>query len=279
MKELAVARIQNYFNGVADKFESASLIASTAHHQPDIGSNREVIIRDFLQRHLPRRLSACLGGQVISHDGRESRQIDVVVVNDIGIRFDENDKTFVTVESVAGAITVKSTLNRDTLINALQNLASIPDPSQAALGFKVLTGNAFEAFLDRHPSFYVFAYDGMSGERCLMEVQEFYRVHPEIPLRRYPKGIVVNKRYMIRFVRDETRTSSGYVVSKDTLFLMTLEDPMRGYPFVQLLNDLSSYCDWLNYMDVSIHPYFNTGFGLPPMEARPNPSSERWTDQ
>jgi len=257
-----VTRIQNYFNGVADKITSASLIASTAQHKPDIGSNREDIIKDFLLRHLPRRLSASLGGQIISYDGRESGQIDVIVSNDLGVRFDENEKTFVTAESVAGAITVKSTLNHPNLVDALKNLASIPEPSSEAFGFKILKNGSTNAFLEHHPSHYVFAYDGINGQLCLQYVEEFYKKHPEIPLRKYPKGIVVNQKYMIRFFRNETTTSSGNVVPKDTFYLMQLEAPLRGYPFVQLLNDLSSYADWLNHMDVSIHPYFNAGFGL-----------------
>jgi hypothetical protein len=257
-----MTRIQNYFNGVADKIASASLIASTAQHRPDIGSNREDIVRDFLLRHLPRRLFASIGGQVISHDGRESGQIDVIVSNDLGVRFDENEKTFVTAESVAGAITVKSSLDQNTLIDALANLASIPEPSSGAFGFKMLNPGSREAFLEHHPSLYVFSYEGISGETCLAHVNDFYSSHPNIPLLRYPKGIVVNRKYMIRFFRSETRTSTGHIIPKDTFFLMALEEALRGYPFVQLFNDLSSYADWLNHMDVSIHPYFNTGFGL-----------------
>ncbi len=257
-----MTRIQNYFNGVADKIASASLIASTAQHRPDIGSNREDIVRDFLLRHLPRRLYASLGGQVISHNGSESGQIDVIVSNDLGVRFDENEKTFVTTESVAGAITVKTTLNQASLIDALTNLSSIPEPSMEAFGFKILKTGSSEAFLERHPSLYVFAYEGISGETCLAHVNAFYSNHPNIPYRRYPKGIVVNRKYMIRFFRSETRASTGCVIPKDTFYLMPLEEDLRGFPFVQLLNDLSSYADWLNHMDVSIHPYFNTGFGL-----------------
>ncbi|MEA1052694.1 DUF6602 domain-containing protein [Lamprobacter modestohalophilus] len=233
-KVFSMTRIQNYFNGVVDKIASASLIASTAQHRPDIGSNREDIIRDFLLRHLPRRLFASIGGQVISHDGRESGQIDVIVSNDLGVRFDENEKTFVTAESVAGAITVKSSLNQAALIDALVNLASIPEPSSGAFDFKSLKPSSKDAFLEHHPSLYVFAYEGISGETCLAHVNDFYSSHPDIPLRRYPKGIVVNQKYMIRFFRSETRASTGCVIPKDTFYLMPLEVALRGYPFVGL---------------------------------------------
>lgn len=258
-----MTRIQNYFNGIADKVASSSLIAGTAHHKPDIGSNREEIVREFLNNHLPRRLTASIGGQVISHDGRESGQIDVVVTNDLGVRFDENEKTFVTCESVAGAITVKSSINQSTLIDALTNLSTIPEPSSQTLGFKMLKPGSVEVFLEMHPSLYVFAYEGINGEACLTHVKDFYSEHPEIPYRRYPKGIIVNRKYMISFFRKETVTSTGQLLPKDSFSLMPLEDALRGYPFVRLLNDLSSYSDWLNHMDVSIHHYFNAGFGLP----------------
>lgn len=258
-----MTRIQNYFNGIADKIASASLIATTAQHRPDVGTNREIIIKDFLLRHLPRRLSASLGGQIISHDGRESGQIDVIVSNDLGVRFDENEKTFVTAESVAGAIAVKSKLDQPNLTDALENLASIPEPSSAAFGFKMLKSTSASVFLESHPSRYVFAYEGVSGETCLSHVVEFYKSRPDIPRRGYPQGIIVNRKYMIKFFRNEGRSSAGDVIPKDTFYLMPLPEQLRGYPFVALLNDLSSYADWLNHMDVSIHLYFNTGFGLP----------------
>lgn len=255
-------RIQNYFNGIADKIAGSSLIAGTAHHRPDIGANREDIIRNFLLSHLPRRLTATLGGQIISHDGRESGQVDVIVSNDLGVRFEENEKTFVTAESIAGAITVKSSLDQATLTDALNNLSTVPEPSPDVFGFKILGLGSTAAFLEHHPSLYVFAYDGISGEKCLTNVNEFYSSRPEIPFRRYPKGIIVNRKYMIRFFRNARRSSTGQDIHKDAFFLMQLEEPLRGYPYLQLLNDLSSYADWLNHMDVSIHPYFNAGFGL-----------------
>lgn len=257
-----MTRIQNYFNGVADKIAGSSLIAGTALHRPDIGANREDIIRDFLLRHLPRRLTATLGGQIISYDGRESGQVDVIVSNDLGVRFEENQKTFVTAESIAGAITVKSSLDQATLTDALTNLSTIPEPSPDAFGFKILRPGSTEAFLERHPSLYVFAYDGIAGEKCLTYVNEFYSSRPAIPFRRYPKGIIVNRKYMIRFFRNEERSTTGQAIHKDSFFLMQVDESLRGYPYIQLLNDLSSYADWLNHMDVSIHPYFNAGFGL-----------------
>lgn len=258
-----MTRIQIYFNGVADKIASSSEIASTANHRPDIGANREYIVKDFLDLHLPRRLFSSLGGQVISHDGRESKQIDVIISNDLGVRFDENERTFVTAESVAGVITVKSSLNQTTLIDSLTNLSSVPEPSSKAFGFKTLRSSAVEAFLDHHPSQYVFAYDGLSGEKCLEYVKDFYKNNSSIPVRRYPKGIIVNRKYMIKFFRNEARTTTGFLVPKNNFFLMSVEKDFRGYPFVQLLNDMSSYMDWLNHMDISTHQYFNEGFGLP----------------
>jgi hypothetical protein len=68
---------------------------------------------------------------------------------------------------------------------------------------------------------------------------------------------------MIRFHRNEATTTTGYVIPKDTFFCTPLDEAMRGYPFVHLLNDLSGYSDWLDHMSVSTHPYFNVGFGLP----------------
>ncbi len=257
-----MTRISNYFNGLADKIAALSLVAGTASHKPDIGANRENIIRDFLNCHLPRRLSASLGGQVITPDGIESGQIDVIISNDIGIRFEENEKTFVTAECVAGAITVKTTLDSHSINDAMQNLATIPEPNPAIFDFKLLKSGSSGAFLERHPSYFIFAYDGIRGETCIELVKKFYQNNQHIPSRRFPCSIILNKKYIISYLKSDTRVQSGHIVPKNTFYLQTLDEANRGYPFVNMLNHLLSYADWLNYMSITFHNYFNEGFNL-----------------
>lgn len=257
-----MSRIQNYFNAIADKIACESAIAGTAGHKPDIGSNRERIVENFLAKHLPRRLRASIGGQVISHSGTESKQIDIIVSSDIGVRFEENDRTFITTESVAATISVKSYLDKAALFDSLDNLMSVPPPSAELLSFKLLKPGSFEEFSMRHPSSYVFAFDGVEVQTCMDHLKTYYTDHPAIPHNRYPKGVIVNKKYMILFSRFPVTTKSGKVVEANSFYPMPIADHLSGYPYVGMLNHVSSYVDWLGQMDVSIHPYFNFGYSL-----------------
>lgn len=257
-------RIQKYFNLLAQRIAvDAEMAGSSSSHRPDIGSNRERIVELFLHNHLPRRLSASVGGQVVGYEGSESKQIDIIVSSDISIRFDENEKTFVTAESVAAAISVKSYLDKSALEDSLFNIASIPQIHPDVLRFKLLMNNPFTAFIELHPSTYVFAYKGMDLDTCLDHAFRFYQGHTEIPRNRYPLGIIVNNDYIIKYCRSDTRTTTGALIKAGTFFPIKLEQEMRGYPLIEILNNISSYTDWLPYMDVGIRRYFNASFGLP----------------
>ena len=224
-----MTRIQRYFNALADQIASRSALASTASHRPDIGTNREEIVRLFLSKHLPNRLSSTLGGQVISLSEAESNQIDVLVSNDIAVRFEENERTFVVAEGVAAAITVKSYLDGNAIEDSLLNLASIPQLNRRALDFKLLVRDPFSAFVEVHPTLCVFAYDGVQADSCLEHVTDFYRRHPEIPRYRYALHVIVNSRYTILYCRSEVTTTTGYVAQPGEFFLDTLEDNTEGY--------------------------------------------------
>ncbi len=257
-----MSKIQDYFNGVSYKLDAHSKISGTVEHNPDNGTNREIVLIDFLNKHLPRRIRANSGGKIISYDGKESKQLDVIVSNDIGIRFEENEKTFFSCESVVGVISVKTTLNSVTLIDSLENLLSVPDPNSKALTFHGLVNNPFEDFLEGHPSYIVFAYDGIEGGVLLKKVENYFKSNPQIPIRRFPKLIVVNNNYMIRFHRESSTTNTSYCIPAKSFFLTKLDDSFKGIPLVNLLNDLTSYLSWLKYMDFIIHPYFNNAYGL-----------------
>jgi hypothetical protein len=130
-----LTRIQRYFNALTDQIAARSALAVTASHKPDIGTNREDLVRLFLSRHLPARLSSSLGDHVIGLLSEESNQIDVLISNDIAVRFEENERTFVLAEGLAAAITVKSYLDKNAIEDSLLNLARIPQLDRRALDF------------------------------------------------------------------------------------------------------------------------------------------------
>lgn len=257
-----MSKIQDYFNGVSAKLAAQSGISGTIEHNPDNGTNREIVLIDFLNKHLPRRIRANSGGKIISFDGKESKQLDVIVSNDIGVRFEENEKTFFSSESIAGVISVKTTLNSGTLIDSFENLLSVPDPNSETLTFHGLANNPFGAFLEHHPGYFIFAFDGIEGGALLKSVENYFKSKPQISIRRFPKLIIVNNKYMIRFHKSGSKTNTGYYIPENSFYLTKLEDSFKGIPLVNLISDLSTYVDWLKYMNFIIYPYFNQAYGL-----------------
>jgi hypothetical protein len=257
-------RIQNYFYCIAKGFSlDAERAGISSTHKPDIGTNRERVVEIFLRKHLPKRLTPTIGGQIIGYKKEvESNQIDIIVSSDISIRFEEDEKAFVTAESVAAAITVKSYLDKSALEDCLLNIASIPQYDGSILSFKMLKAGALDEFVENHPSLYVFAYTGIQAQTCFAYLKEFYEKHPEIPKNRYPKGIIVNQKFMITYHRSETRTNNGDFIEAGTFHLVELQETMWGYPFIYILNNISTYIDWLPFMSINIHGYFNHSFGL-----------------
>ncbi|NJO80412.1 MAG: hypothetical protein HC827_19155 [Cyanobacteria bacterium RM1_2_2] len=255
-----MSRLQKYFNLIADKIAVDAQLASTSYHRPDIGFNREKFLELFLHKHLPKRLSAYLGGQIIGLGDIESGQIDIIVANDISIRFEENARNFITAESVAAAITVKSFLDKAGIVDCLSNLASIPQFSPQVLTFKALRSNAFDTFISKHPSLFIFAYDGVQYETCLDHIADFYNSNPNIPLNRYPLNIIVNKKYMIKFVRQPGKTIDGDNVPGSSFYPSILQASTVGWPFIHMIDDITSYVSWLPYMDTEMHHYFNLSY-------------------
>lgn len=140
--------------------------------------------------------------------------------------------------------------NKEAIFDTLHNLSSIPQIDKKILSFKLLKPGAINSFISSHPSLFVYAFTGLKMEKMVEHLNEFYSQHPEIPLNRYPSGIIVNNEYFIKFSPPKT------------FFGIKLEENMVGYPYIQLLNSITGYVDWLPFMRIDLHHYFNSSFGL-----------------
>jgi hypothetical protein len=257
-------RLADYFNILADRIEIDARSSGLASHNADIGTNRERIVELFLSKHLPRRLRPFLVGTIFGLSGQESKQIDIIISNDLAMNFEEHSKMFIAAESVAVAITVKSYLDKDAIHDCLGNLASVPQLSSDVLKFKLLKPTAFQEFSNNHPAFYVFAFDGVSAETCIKHVLEFYNNNQYININRMPIGITINKRYYIRFSPHESFVTTGMdIVPPRTFHASVLEDKIRGYPLAQIVNRITDYTDWLPFMTVHNNVYLADAYGLP----------------
>lgn len=251
-------RVFKYFNGIAEKLAADHLISATIKNSSDIGISREKLVQTLLLNHLPKRLSPVLGGHIFGFDQPESSQIDIIVVNDIGINFKENEKEFTPVENVAAAFSIKSTLDSANLIDALNNIASIPQMDADIVKFKFIVPDPFFDFIKYNPSLFIFGYTGVSMDTALETCNQFYRDNAHIPLNRRPCGIIVNKKYYLRCTPDSSHRLDGKIVPPYTFNGVELRDEFQGTPYFHIFNCISSYNDWLLRMNIDYIKYFNT---------------------
>lgn len=106
--------------GMEMQRRSDALRRDFAQHPPSAGDNREDIVEKFLKQHLPKRFGVSTGF-VFSHDGKRSKQADLLVVDDQNNAplYPDDRNQLWPVEAVYALIEVKTQLNRRDLEDAI----------------------------------------------------------------------------------------------------------------------------------------------------------------
>ncbi|MFC3683102.1 DUF6602 domain-containing protein [Hydrogenophaga luteola] len=165
----------------------------------DIGTSRERIYADFLRQHAPSKCNVFLGGFLFHDDGTESKQLDVIVTTDTAPRFDFHNadgggKSFSPVEGTLGVASIKSTLDKNQLFDALGGIASIPPMKSldGRVSFTIQIPN-----YDDWPYKIIYASSGLEGHTILQHVDTYYKENSDIPMSRRPHLIHVAGKYAI----------------------------------------------------------------------------------
>lgn len=193
-------RLRDYFQEISNALENEKQASSIFPNPVDAGTSREDILIDFLVRHLPSRCDTLKGGFIFDSLGNESKQIDLIIINDSTLQFKQfnkvgqQGKSFNTVEGCYAAISVKTTLDKNNLIDSLKNIASIPPmPDLQSNINPFLKGK--ESFQDL-PYKVVFAFNGIAPDTLMKHIVEYYSKNA-VPENRRPDLIIVNNKYMI----------------------------------------------------------------------------------
>jgi hypothetical protein len=258
--------IADYFNRLADKLAASGAPGGVSTHRPDIGDNRESALRDVLNRHSPDRLTAMIGGFAIGLDGSHSKQLDIIVRADNSPRLEEQDRSFIAVESMFAAFSVKSGLDKATLIDSLENFASIPQLSKSAFSLRNLAAGAADAFLLRHPATFLFAFDGVSSDSCVKSLEEFLRENPDFPRNRFPQQIVVHGKYIIAYARDAYVTKRGVTCPADSFVTAPIVREDRGLQLARIIQYIHSYLNLMSYLNIDLQKYIDSAYNVPPEE-------------
>jgi hypothetical protein len=252
--------IKKYFNGLSTLITANSSLSGTLRHRGDIGANREEHFLEILNNHLPQRMQAMRGGSIIGFSGEMSKQLDVIVRADNTPRFEQNKNTFTIAESVVSVISLKSFLNKKELLDSLSNLASIPQLSKDAISFRILLSVATADFTSKHPSLFIYAFDGIKMDTCLKHIENFYNINPEVPKNRYPLEVVVHGKYSIKYMPKGGITIDGTQIPAGIFYGAELPPNFSGYPIASIISYIYSYVDWMPYINIEFQKYINAAY-------------------
>lgn len=176
-------RLNSYFAQVGSVLRGESDAASIFPNTTDIGISRERVYVDFLRAHLPSSCNVQFGGFLFGLDGQESKQIDVIVTADVCPQFnfanrDGYGKTFSCVDGALAVASLKSNLDSTQLLDALDNLSSIP--SKSSLEGRVLPWLKVPDY-PIWPFKIIYALKGMSLERIGESLLQYYLDHADTP--------------------------------------------------------------------------------------------------
>lgn len=192
-------RLRTYYLQVAEVLRGEARAASVFPNTTDIGISRERAYAEFLKQHAPSKCNVFLGGFLFGADGQESAQLDVIVTTDTTPRFNfpnagDASKSFSPVDGTLAVASIKSTLNKTELEDALRGFASIP--RCLPLTGRVPHGISISEH-DDWPYKILYATAGIDGSTLASHLDAFYQRNPEIPDCRRPNVIHVSGAYTL----------------------------------------------------------------------------------
>jgi hypothetical protein len=230
--------LRNATDRMAPDFNDSKLFT----HSGDKGEFRERIIEKFLRPFLPK----CYGlgsGEVFSQDGASSRQIDVVVYDDVfsNVLFREGSNSLFPCESVFGTIEVKSVLSAEELATSIENVASVkrlPRRGTTMLNVTPISeihvggGLQYTQPLISNPYIgVIFAYSGLRPENVLHELNEY--LFGGEPRRDYLPDFV--------FLYGHETTIMRFAGNGNRLKAVSPEQPFDGYMAITTGRDTMPY--------------------------------------
>ncbi|MEQ1824205.1 MAG: DUF6602 domain-containing protein [Fimbriimonadaceae bacterium] len=192
-------RLRGYYLKVAEVLRGDADAASVFPNTTDIGVSRERIYADFLRQHAPSKCNVFLGGFLFHVDGTESKQLDVIVTTDTAPCYnfhnrDGGGKSFSPVEGTLGVASIKSTLDKAQLYDALSGIASIPQTEP--LGARVSPNLTIPNY-DDWPYKVIYTSNGLAADTILGHLNDYYTENPQVPIFRRPNVIHVAGKYAI----------------------------------------------------------------------------------
>jgi len=234
MPQTFYERLEKYFSDIGKVLRGEADSASIFPNATDIGMSRERVYAEVLRLHVPSSCNVSYGGFIFDIEGRESRQMDVVISNDKALQFnfhnrDGSGKSFACIDGCIAVVSIKSTLDTAQLTEALSNIASLPDKSP--LGNRLNPMARINDYED-WPYKIVFASNGMSPGSARKAIEDFYTNNSSIPRAKRADLIHVAGKYVcIRVPAGGGVTRDGTHLEGDTYHFQTEHPDEYGIPY------------------------------------------------
>ncbi|MFA5127778.1 MAG: DUF6602 domain-containing protein [Patescibacteria group bacterium] len=196
-------RLREYYLKVAEVLRGEAKAASVFRNCTDIGTSREKIYAEFLKQHIPSKCNIFFGGFIFDEEGVESKQLDIIITTDTTPRFnlhnqDGSGKSFSPIEGTLGVVSIKSTLDKKELFDALDGIASIP-PVKDLKG-RISSQLKYGKY-DNWPVKIIYATDSIAPDTIFNHVNEYYLINHSIPINRRPDFIhIAGKCFIYRVI-------------------------------------------------------------------------------
>jgi hypothetical protein len=232
--------VKRHYEGISERMLSElRTISEEMSHAGEKGRNNEAILRNFLSRHLPTRFTVSTG-KVVAAGELQSGQIDLIVHDrlDTPALSDAHAWSLVPIESVQAVISVKTTLDRAELKDAMASIESVRKlPRIAALS---KNGNKFEPVPEKEvlrPRGLIFAYKSAwsNFDSC---VSAFVELLDELEDDYRPNGVcILEQGFLLRrpFSKETIRFNEHFLLH----FFMFLVSTISNRPQYHL--DLIKY--------------------------------------
>ncbi len=189
---MSSVQIKLQFRRIAESLAAQAIVAAGTGHASTTGRIREILVKQFLEPHLPRTFSV-RSGVIVDSEELSSKQQDCVIIDnrlplvDIG----SDDEAVLISESVVATIEVKSHLGTTELQETLDAIAITKQLCRK--GEQIYRKGPVEIRIPKpHPILaYIFAYDGLSINAIAEHIAEFAHKHKDGAI--VPEGVCILK--------------------------------------------------------------------------------------
>ena len=249
---LMKSAIDDWIQSISEMIKiSYKVGAAVTDHYSILGDARESFIRDILEKFLPSSI-AIGSGQIIDQYGGRSKQIDIIIYRrEFPILKTFGAADVYLIEGVLATIEVKSMLDKDNLIMALENSKSVkklePKFAHSSLvhGFQSYFNKNHELELEEFeyfsfkqmvsPETYIFAYMGQQLTTTKEHIESWFSCENGAMSNSYylPEAISTNN---VAVVKD----LNGIVIPKEDLNSMAIKNDDHSIRFIinQLLEQV-----------------------------------------